>query len=100
VFFISLFVFGRPPIGGFFKARRISIGGAFIVLFERSLTHLDLIYQYAPRLGALPHLACPVRLAGARLTWRSLGRSLLANAERVRRSLPRLAGQRSHQRVF
>ena len=38
----------------------------------------------APPLGWLPYLPRPVRLAVARLTRRSLGRSLRANATRVR----------------
>jgi len=43
-------------------------------------------------LGALPYLPCTVRLAVARLTWRSLGRSLLANAVRVQLGLGLAAG--------
>jgi len=43
-------------------------------------------------LGALPYLACTVRLAVTRLTWRSLGRSLLANVVRVQLGLGLAAG--------
>jgi hypothetical protein len=61
-------------------------------MFERSLAHLhyNLYYQYAPRLSALPH--CPFyhsASVGRGLTGRSLGRSLLGNAVRMR--LVRLA---------